>query len=236
MKKYAERIQKLEEKFWEDFKWGSTRIDPECLTETEKKLFTHVNQMTPPTQPNLEYVELWSKFDFFAVRRVINLLMKVMNLQLRSFEEIFVFWSRFIDFVSETMFIINCQRASDFNLKSRFGEDVDNWPEYDDPVWNDFWDWKEKWQREFKKFWKRISFTSEKLFFQKNVSPTKDERVNKTTKKELQEMFEEIISHALTKPSRLDMDVLAFISSLEGPEALDKILRKTKRKILEQKQ
>lgn len=138
MKKIEDKIKKLEEEIRDDFEWGSTRIDSECLTETEKKLFSHFNQISPYTKFNPAAIQLCArainKHSFYEVRRIFDLFMGVMNLQLMKFDERFVFWCRFIDFISETMYIINCRRGSDFVLHMRFGENVEEWPEDDDPA------------------------------------------------------------------------------------------------------
>jgi len=102
--------------------------------------------------------------------------------------------------------------------------------------WKKFGDWEKKWSKEFKQLWKEISPTAEKLFFQIRAFPKKDDRANKEEAKiKMGDLFGKIISYCLTRPSHLDIAGLATVS-LEESEPLDKILRKTKRKILEQKQ
>jgi len=227
MKKLADQIERLEQSFFDAFTWESTLIDPSCLTMAEKKLFSHIFQMTP-LELTPDDVELSNKFSFYVVRRVFDLFMRAMNSQLREFDERFIFWSRFIDFISETMLIINRKRGSDFVLKNRFGEDVNNWPQDDDPAWKDFSDWEEKWEREFTKFWNQSSITAEKLFFQNRDVPPKDEGGSKEeAKTKMTKMFGEIISYCLTRPSNIDMLMLATLAS-EDPEVLDKLLKETK--------
>lgn len=229
MKKIENKIKKLEEEIRDDFWWGSTRLDPTCLTETEKRTFNHILEMFPPTKFDPKNVELTNKSSFYAVRRALDLFIRIMNTQLTRPDERFVFWSRFIDFISETMYIINCGRGSDFVLNMRFGEDVDDWPEEDDPAWKDFFDWKEKWDRNFKNFWEKTSITAEKLFFQnRSVPPEDDGDKKEEIGTDMMELFGEVISVCLTTPSYLDIVLLAMVSSKE-PEFLDRVLKRARR-------
>ena len=182
MKKIEDKIKKLEEEIRDDFEWGSTRIDSECLTEAEMKLFSHYNQMSPPIKFNAADVQLCkstiNKSLFYLVRRIFDLFMKVMNFQLLKSDERFVFWCRFIDFISETMYIINCQRGSDFVLHTRFGKNIDEWPEDDNPAWKEYRDWTNKWERDFEKIWKQISPIVEKILQNMGPPPEDDEHSN----------------------------------------------------------
>ena len=69
MKKIVTKIKNLEEEIRDDFKWGSTQIDPKCLTEAEKKLVSHIYEMDPPIELNPADAELFNKISFSILNK-----------------------------------------------------------------------------------------------------------------------------------------------------------------------
>jgi len=106
-------------------------------------------------------------------------------------------------------------------LKSRFGEDIDEWPKDDDPAWIEVAASIENCEKEFTKQWKKTNPTSEKLFFQNSKTQSKDKEVNEEEwKKRLMETVSEVIAYYLTTLSPLDMNVAILAS--QAPELLKK--------------
>ena len=137
MKKIVDEIEELEQSIFDAFKWETTRIDPACLTKAESQLFNYMPKIVVPTSPEelLEGERLAHKNMYYFIRRGLDLFMKSMSLQLIDSGDKFLFWFRFIDFVSETMFILNRNRGSHIIRERILGDNPDDWPEDDDHRW-----------------------------------------------------------------------------------------------------
>ena len=228
MKKLADQIERLERSFFDDFTWNSTFIDPSCLTMAEKRLFEHVSHITPPRKPEefKEFDDLLHKTVYYRIRRAVDYLMKTMEIQLvNPVGEWFLFWIRFIDFLSETMFIINRNRGSDILLEMKLGEDPKDWPQDDDPLWKEFEDADNKWNRDFKEFWDYTSITMDKIFAEmKENLHEKHESVTKKSPSSLNKSFGEIITSYLSRPSIVDIAGLVELSKSDKTKTLMEIL------------
>ena len=238
MKKLADKIEQLEQPIFDEFKWGTTNIDPDCLTKAELELFNHMNKIVVPS--NLEEIIEGQRFVHKSmhhiIRRGLDLFMKSMSIQLIDCGEEFLFWIRFVDFLSETMFILNRNRGSDILQERILGENPDDWPEDEnDPIWKELEDADKKWCRDFKKFWECSIPTMKKIFsilrasIQEGVYTQQEETEIDNTSVATHEFgmyksFAEIISRCLSRPSKLDIFILVELSLSNKSKTLLEIL------------
>ena len=134
MKKIEEKIEALEKKVFDEFEWETTQINPDCLTKAERDLFNYTSKAAFPATRNeiFERNQLLRKETYYQIRRGLDFFMKTMRPQLIDYDEMFHFWLRFIDFMHETMFILNRNRGTDILLDMILGENPDNWPADED--------------------------------------------------------------------------------------------------------
>lgn len=235
MTKINKKIENLEDKIYDKFRWGSTTIDPECLIETEKQLFLHLykmfrlNETEPISMNNMRARNnLVNKSIYYNIRRGVDLFMKSMSIQLDSCEK-FLFWTRFIDFVSETMFILSRNRGSDFIAHFILGENPDYWPNDDDPKWEELKEADNKWNRDFRELWDNSSLTMEKIFcvMRDNLEERASEEefeIEETTSPDKFENYNylaEIISLGLSCPSKFDIINLVVLSLISKKTLLE---------------
>lgn len=222
MKKIDKKIDDLEDRIYDRFEWESTLIARECLTETENVLFDYMHKIVSPKNPEQirEFHNLINKNIYYKIRRGVDLFMKTMSAQLDESEDC-SFWFGFIDFVSETMFILGRDRGSDFIKKSILGENRDDWPNGDDPKWKEVEEADEKWKRDFKEIWDHTSLTTKKIFSRlgdklEEIESNQEEFEIKETvfanEFGMYEFFAECISIGLSSPSKLDIYNCAMAS------------------------
>jgi hypothetical protein len=167
--------------------------------------------------------------------------MKTMRFQLNRNDEMYLFWMRFIDFVSETMFIVNRNRGSHILGDDILGEDPDDWPAEEDQRWKELEEADRKWCKDFKEYWDHSSFTMDKMFelinnriHQKVV--TQEEEITSYSKSEetaelrFQKLFGEIISHGLSYLMIIDVHSLVMLSLNEKSKTLLDILKEQRTK------
>ena len=154
---FDRKLRRLEKKMdVPHFQPGSTKIGWECLTMPERTLFTKIQKIqeeygeNPPDDIMLENIDLFKKGAEILWVRAFDLFRTTIN-TLALHEEkigIFIFWTRFIWFFRETMWIIKRNRMEDEKLKEMFGDDL---PPDEDPRWKEMDEWMEGLEREKKK-------------------------------------------------------------------------------------
>ena len=236
MKKLVDEIEQLEQSIFDAFKWETTRIDVGCLTNAERKLFNHMPKIVVPANPEklLECERLAHKNMYYIIRRGIDLFMKSMSLQLIDYGDKFLFWIRFIDFVSETMFILNRNRGSDIICERILGDNPDDWPGEDDQRWKELEDADKKWCRDFKELWEYSSPTMKKIFsmmganLQEEAYTQEEIEIDNTPTSShefgMYKFFAETISRCLSRPSKLDIINLVELSLTNKSKTLLEIL------------
>jgi hypothetical protein len=226
LKKRVDEIEQLEQSIFDDFKWKTTQIDEGCLTNAERKLFNQMPKIVVSANPEeiLEGERLTHKNIYYIIRRGLDLFMNSMRIQLIDYGDKFLFWIRFVDFVSETMFILNRNRGSQIIQERILGKNADDWPENEnDPIWKKLEDADKKWCRDFKEFWDYSIPTMEKIFswirfrsqegeYIEGEEPEIDNTSTSPPRAHefgLYKFFGEIISRCLSRSSKLD--VLMFV-------------------------
>lgn len=230
MKKVNDKIEQLEKSMRDDFKWNSTIIDPLCLTQAERRLFEQALKVVflkNPKEIN-DYECFLRKEMYYGIRRALDFFMKMMSMQLVDFDDKYLFWLRFIDFLHETMYYINRNRGTKILLDRKVGEDPDNWPVEEDPVWKEFEKTNKKWERDFKEFWDQTSPSMKKIFssMEANLNKNQEIIVGKSPVS-VNEVFGELITDCICRPTVRDIAFLVNLSASEKSKTLMEILSDT---------
>lgn len=200
MKDLEKKIKKIEETIHDDdFQWGSTRIDPDGLTESEKKLFSYLAQLTPIEILKPENLTLLFKARKILVRYAFDAFMMATGFFLSDNFSRNYFWYRFVNFLSDTLLTIFRDRGEMYEYDIRFGEYPDSWPDDDDPALTDYTKWCEEWEQDFDEHWKKLFPNMKKIL----PKPTRFD------KEGTQEFYGKIITAYLAFPH--DFYVLSLV-------------------------
>lgn len=238
MKKIEGKIEALEKVIFDEFKWETTQINPDCLTKTERELFNYMSEAAfPKTRGEIfERGRMLTKEAHYLIRRGLDFFMKTMRIQLADYDEMLLFWLRFTDFMHETMYILNRNRGTDILAEIILGENSNNWPAEEDQKWKELKEAEHKWNRDFKEYWEYLCPTMEKLFdtiIPKNQREEgiQQEEIESTYKPKVsfesrfQRFFGEIISIWLSYPLKIEVYFLVMLSISDKTKTLLEIIK-----------
>jgi hypothetical protein len=162
MKKIENRIEILENQLFDDFKWGSTRISSNCLTEAEIKLFDSKNALKIFANDR-QFFKYFDNANKHMIRRGLDFFLSMLNVQLNEDKGSFLL--NLLDFVSKQMYMIHYNHGSDILYESIIGdvEEVDL-PDENDPKWKKLSIAEETWIKDFKNFWEEIMPNKKKIW------------------------------------------------------------------------